>query len=85
MRKEEMNSFEKNDTIAKEIDKLSNDIIKKDEQLKKYAEENENVRRYNEVLRKDLVSIKSETEKKENELAIMSQKHAEIERDKLVL
>ena len=80
-----MNSFEKNDLITKEIEKLTNDITKKDENLKKYAEENENVRRYNEVLRKDLVSIKSEVDKKENELSLLSQKNAEIERDKLVL
>ena len=84
LRKEEFSSIEKTETIAKEVEKLNKDLIKKDEQIKKYAEENENVRRYNEVLRNELTQLKGDLEKKENQLSITFQKLTDIEREKLV-
>ena len=84
LRKEEFSSIEKTETIAKEVEKLNKDLIKKDEQIKKYAEENENVRRYNEVLRNELTQLKGDLEKKENQLSITFQKLTDIDREKLV-
>lgn len=84
LKKDEYSSIQRSDNISREVEKLTQELDKKDEQLKKYAEENENVRRYNEVLRSELISVKSESEKKENEIAIMSQKLMDCEREKLV-
>lgn len=59
-------------------------MIKKDEQLRKYAEENENLRRYNEIYKKETNNLKIIIDKKDNEITIINQKLDHSEKENLV-
>jgi cell division protein FtsB len=77
--------LERNDSISKELDKISKDNNKREEQLKKYAEENENLRRFNDLLRNEITAMKTDLDKKDNEISVLSQKLFESDREKLVM